>query len=58
MNQANNPEHRWGLIMVKPFSDDYSARNNEAGAVSDTVNYIDNKIEDHDTKQFPINADC
>lgn len=44
--------------MVKSFSDDYSARNNEAGAVSDTVNYIDNKIEDHDTKQFPINADC
>lgn len=54
-SEANNPEYRWDLIMAKSISGNYSARNNEAGAVSKTVKYKYSKIKDHDTNEVPTN---
>lgn len=41
--------------MAKSISDNYSARNNEAGAVSKTVKYKYSKTKGHDTHEVPIN---
>lgn len=40
---------------MKSISDNYGARNNEAGAVSKRVKYKYSKIKDHDTSEVPIN---
>lgn len=41
--------------MAKSISDNYSARNNGAGAVSKTVKYKHGKVKDRDTNEVPIN---
>lgn len=42
--------------MAESISDNYSARNNGAGAVSKTVKYKYSKIKDRDTSEVPINV--
>lgn len=41
--------------MAKPISDNYSARNNGAGAVSKMLKYEYSQVKDHATNEVPIN---